>query len=233
MQFFIWFFTYVIIALACVAMWVIAPAMSLIIFLIISVWHFGGDWSDSSTFARLSFGVWVLCLPAAISPNEVMDIFGDLILQSLVADNVVHLIIDVAEVLFLMSSLYLAVNITAHRKAPQFKQRIIDITCLAAGALLLPIMLYFVLYFCALHSPRHLLLSFKTVDSSKSSIIVIVLLTLLTLLLGTAAWSIISDYASLATATLQVIFVGLFALTVPHMFIIHLFETHLTKREFD
>jgi Brp/Blh family beta-carotene 15,15'-monooxygenase len=92
----------------------------------------------------------------------------------------------------------------------------VEYALLVATALVTPPVIYFVIYFCALPSPRHFLLTADQLD--------------LTLLQGlSAAWPILVATLAITApllavftptfepATLQIVFIGLAALTVPHM----------------
>ena len=79
---------------------------------------------------------------------------------------------------------------------------------------------YFVAYFCGLHSPRHLITEFRTMRKETRFAAYVVMLALTILTLGIAAVSgshLEKYYANIDLAIYQVIFIGLAALTVPHM----------------
>ena len=79
---------------------------------------------------------------------------------------------------------------------------------------------YFIAYFCGLHSPRHLIAEFKSMRQEARFSAYVAMLALTILTLGVAAISgshLEKYYESIDIAIYQTIFIGLAALTVPHM----------------
>lgn len=79
-------------------------------------------------------------------------------------------------------------------------------------------LLYFTVYFCLLHSPRHL---FETARSIGLSSLVSIAraaapIVIATLVLAAVLWRLLPG-ASLDAQLLQIVFIGLACLTIPHM----------------
>jgi len=93
-----------------------------------------------------------------------------------------------------------------------------DPLLLALGAAVLHPLAYFIAYWCFLHSPRHLTLAARdlSLDSWGARLRAVAPTTLATYALAAAAVPFLMDMPGDAVL-MQVIFIGLAALTVPHM----------------
>ena len=212
---------YIGLAIAVLALWITVPSIALAAFLIYSALHFSDDWrADLGLWQSLPLGVSVIALPALVYQSDVAVLFGFLIAEPS-ATPFAALMHKTAIAAIIASALCLVVNL---RRAPWVTA---EYALLVATALVTPPLIYFVIYFCLLHSPRHFLL---TADQLR-----------LTPLQGLhAAWPIL--VATLATtaigvlvlaafnpavepATMQIVFIGLAALTVPHMLLTAVFRS--------
>jgi len=93
-----------------------------------------------------------------------------------------------------------------------------ELAVLATAAVVLPPLVFFILYFCGLHSPRHLLHAAQNLNR-KSAIITAAGVTLLTVVLGGLV-VMQAPVGRLDERLLQLTFIGLAVLTVPHMILI-------------
>jgi Brp/Blh family beta-carotene 15,15'-monooxygenase len=214
---------YVALAAAVVLLWLWAPGASLAAFLLISAWHFSGDWRDRlPIWARGLAGAALLALPAWRWPDEVSQAFVALSGPSgaVVADGLTAL------------SPWLGVGLAALAlayagRAPRVS---LELGAIAALALLLPPLVYFIVYFCALHSPRHLRLAAAGTSRKdrRRMISVAVLYTALSLLLLAVAWPWLREASGQAWSSdlLRLVFVGLAGLTLPHMLVVMHAERH-------
>ncbi len=89
-------------------------------------------------------------------------------------------------------------------------------------------LVYFLVYFCFLHSPRHLRLALNSVQgpARRSALKSAAFNTLITLLLALPFGLYLFYTSSLEQSLLQLVFIGLAALTVPHMLL-------MARAEFD
>lgn len=214
---------YVAIAAGVVAAWWFAPGPSLVVFLVISAWHFAGDWRLAlPTWARAVAGVALLTLPAWRWPAEVAGSFivlagppGAVIAAGLAAAAPWLAVAMVAVVLVALRRCRAAAT---------------ELTAVAALALLLPPLVYFIVYFCALHSLRHLRLATRDADATSRRRMagVALVYTALTLLAAAMAWPWLVATGAAAAAPggdlLRLVFIGLAALTLPHMLVVMLAE---------
>lgn len=206
-------------ALAVVMLWSFFPVFSLLMFLIISSWHFSGDWAKQMPpLQQIVMGALVLLLPIGWHPNEVAVLF-----EYLSGPDGGKLAYQLAVPAWLLAACSVGLGFFALLR----KNWMTAFECIAflALAIATPPLVYFVIYFCLRHSPQHLfeLLTLASPQEQKRLRWIIPGYTLLTLipvgLLG-LWWSSLPSEALL----MRVIFIGLAALTVPHMALIEWFK---------
>jgi len=208
---------YALIALTVIGAWIILPVLSLIAFLVISAWHFGADANARSTLERWLFGGLLLSLPSFFHPASVADLFASLSGAS--ARGLVPVLRSIAPVaLISIFALLIRPNSVA---SPRWTD-IATISGLFLFAWALSPLVYFAIYFCALHSPIHFRRVLHLVPTSERSNAFVQTLgfTAATLLFAGVTIVFLSDMISLQQSSLQVVFIGLAALTVPHMILV-------------
>ena len=210
----VFFIAYVAIAGLVVGAWLLAPALSLGAFLALSIWHFRGDWLEEVSLAEASAAATtVVCAPALFHPAEITEIFSMLAFGA----TVEHLV-SIARVAGAV-----AVAVLIGTVALRFRQQrlaALELLSLPLLAWLLPPLLFFVLYFCGLHSPRHIIESARILSWRSPAVRVTAV--------GISAVTVaaaVAIYVSLPTIDtaprlLAVVFIGLAALTVPHMLLL-------------
>jgi len=216
---------YVAAAALVVLVWQVAPGASLALFLAVSAWHFSGDWQTALPGPlRALVGLALLALPAWRWPGEVSGHF------TMLADAEGATIAAGLAALgpFLAVAMAVAVFV-ALRRVPASA---VELIALGALALLLPPFLFFAVYFCALHSMRHLRWAARDAAPSarRQMAGVALLYTAATVLAAALAWP---WWASASVqewpADLErLVFIGLAALTVPHMAVVMLAERQRT-----
>ncbi len=93
-----------------------------------------------------------------------------------------------------------------------------EAAALAALALVAPPLAAFTVYFCAMHSPRHILRTLSGLQSAQASNALALALWPTLAVLATAAWfGLLATDLPVETRLMQLVFVGLAALTLPHM----------------
>ncbi len=204
---------YVSLASLVVATWWAVPAMALAGFLFLSIWHFGGDWRELLNWQATSGAATVVCAPAVFHPVAVQDLFSMLLFGAEAT-----WLIPLLQVLGAVALVGLAIAVPAvATKRPRVALELLTLPMLAW---LLPPLLFFVVYFCCLHSPRHIIDSLAFVTVRRSVIVMTGLaMTALTVSAATAAFLLLPA-AETATRMMVIVFVGLAALTVPHMLLI-------------
>jgi Brp/Blh family beta-carotene 15,15'-monooxygenase len=208
---------YIGLSIAIIASWSIFPVASLGAFLALSVWHFGDDRRIGyGPVARLATGLIVLSSPAVFAPSEVLSAYR------LLSGDEAAVLVDLQRLLLGPACLVLAINFAAVKSQSGLRHIVELIMLVTLSALAHPLM-YFVVYFCALHSPRHLS---RVVDYWRFRPDPLfwpstVLLSVVSILAGAGAFVwLIGDGQRHEEAILQVVFIGLAALSVPHIILI-------------
>ena len=194
------------------------------LFLVISAWHFADDWCAVLPRSyQLGVGASVIILPIFFQPVEVITLFRYL--------GVNWSQTAVANVIFIPGVLACAVMILAVLTSLYRKSwASLEIFSLGALAFLTPPLIFFSVYFCLLHSPRHILNVIEVLKPNIRSLLIYgITFTLLSLVIIFAAVESRTAIQSSAVLT-QAIFIGLFCLTVPHMFVVNRFRDNLVNR---
>jgi Brp/Blh family beta-carotene 15,15'-monooxygenase len=212
----IWFIAvYLGFALLVIGIWIVFPGPSLLAFLIYSAFHFSGDWQDSRSILRWTGGIATIGAPALFRTNDVTVFFEYLAPQSSasLAADCLAVAAGIA-LLVLVASLFLLPSL---RTRAATEQAFIFI----AAACLTPLV-YFVLYFCILHSIRHFTQSIAFIGHRHRALPQAILVCIVTILIATASFFVLHDGTinHIAPSAVKVVFIGLAALTVPHMILI-------------
>lgn len=131
--------------------WWQAPELALTLFLILSIIHFSQDWrARAEPFLALLVAWTLIALPALTQPTAVAAIFN--ILTGNPHGSVIAAVLACATAPALIGS---AVFVYwSYRNGD--RQNAVDVVCCLAAALLLPPLMAFAIFFCGLHSPRHM-----------------------------------------------------------------------------
>lgn len=201
--------------------WMAFPGVMLALFLISSMVHFG--WGDATAKSAPAFAIQLLL-------HGGLPIFGIIYFhQSDVAplfdamtDGASGLALALsgimAPVMALLAVLY---GLLACRQ-PQLRLRFAEFILLAVLVAILPPLVGFAIYFCVIHTGRHMRRIWHVLASTTSPTGLYTQaagFTLASWLLGGLAFLWL-DSGSLEAELLKVIFIGLAALTVPHMILV-------------
>jgi Brp/Blh family beta-carotene 15,15'-monooxygenase len=210
--FFVW--SYLLLATWVVAVWWRAPTFFLWGFLTISVLHFSGDLAAGTPlWTRFFYGGAVIVLPAALHADELTRLFALLTNPESAAWVVPALQVMVWPWLV---ALLLAVVLSARRDA--FVS--LEVLAVCILALTAPPLIGFTVFFCAMHSPRHMLRTQVFAGMTLQALAAVALWPMLgVFLMAAGAWYGLPD-SSLDARMVQFIFVALAALTVPHMLLV-------------
>ena len=203
---------YVGLAACVVLFWYVFPVVWLVCFLLLSVWHFSADLAPGTLWlARLSYGSAVIVLPVFRFSNELTVLFSFLIDTSASVALVAALQLLLVPVLVLVALSAVLVMRTDRLSA-------LELLSVSALMLLVPPLPAFTLYFCLMHGARHILRTkqYMAQVNFKSMFSVILLPMLGTLVLMLLGWFFVAGQ-SLEQGVVQLVFVGLAALTAPHM----------------
>jgi len=204
-----------------IAIWIIFPAITLALFLIISMIHFGrGDASAKSgpvfmTQVLLHGGLPIFGI-IYFQQSSVIPLFDAL--TNGASDLAILISKIMVPVLGLMAGLY---GLMAFRDA-SLRARFAEFILLAVVIAILPPLVSFALYFCIIHTGRHMRRIWHVLASTispKGLYRQAAGFTLASWLVGGAAFLWLEN-GDLDAALLQVVFIGLAALTVPHMILV-------------
>lgn len=210
---------YIGLAAATIAAWFVAPAASLVIFMIISWWHFGsGDAEHHPELGATRFGVGamsaglVLGMPLLAHSTVVTPIVDDMVGSRV---NLGAEIVSAAGAAMMLIAIacFLPAAIDAYRIR---RWRVfVEVSVLAALALVCHPLITFALYFSCWHSPRHVI----SLQLNRTAIRPALAASAATIVAAAGAWLVLSPSIS---TTVQVVFIGLSALTTPHLLVTEL-----------
>ena len=223
---------YLLLAIFVVLVWYQFPGFALLLFLIISVIHFGlADYSASPTRIKCLHvtahgGIVAIWLPV-IHKEEVTELFAVL------TNGHTPFIWDIMTLLLLfwIGGTALHLYQTLSSKKHYFVG--VELIGLIIFAWMATPLVTFAVYFCLIHSSRHFTFIWKQLRSISTKRVLINSALVLSgaswLIGGGLYWYLHLDMTP-SNAALQTIFIGLAALTVPHMMLIDLvFRPHSNK----
>jgi beta-carotene 15,15'-dioxygenase len=207
---------YLLLASLVVGVWVVAPLLYLIFFLTISLIHFADDPIEGTkSLSRLLYGGAILVLPVLFHAEEVSRLFGFLV-------GVDAARIVVSGLIFLAVPWLIGLIVAALYEIGNNKQLLTGFEYIAIGtlALIAPPLIAFTVFFCAMHSARHVLRTIIWMEQEPYHVLRRGLLPMIALCLMGWVASILFHNKDFDSKIIQIIFVGLAALTVPHMIIL-------------
>ncbi len=222
---------YLVLAGGVIGLWSVAPVAMLVAFLGFSAWHFGEGELDrdragplGKTVETMSRGATPILAPILLRPDETFALFDMLAgrpLSELAHAPLVGSLCTLWAVSRFVSIVGRARAGLADRDAGTFEMLLEEAAVWALFATL-PVLLAFGLYFCLDHSIRHALRIARRLapDSAAKGLRLYLLraapVTLATLLLGAGVGALVLERWD-TTALVKVVFVGLAALTLPHV----------------
>jgi Brp/Blh family beta-carotene 15,15'-monooxygenase len=225
---------YIGLAALVVYLWLLFPAVSLILFLVISIIHFGfGDARVSGGWFRwvqafAHGGVVVAGISQSHRP-EVDQIFaylaGGMADPVWVAIDIVSVIVAVAIVIYGWRAFW---NV-------RWRAGFLELLLLLVLFSQVPPLVGFALYFCCVHSARHVWRVWQSVQTIMPRRMLYTQALLFIVASwgagGIALWWCASEM-TLESALLRVVFIGLAALTVPHMILVDgMFRRHAVQTD--
>ena len=238
---FIFYVSYILLAIFIIIAWVLLPAISLLLFLIVASYHFGKEDTQFLTTNTNSInpllyffkGSLIILAPMFFHFDETVAIYKFL----LVEDETFYTILDYIEtnkilligiVLSTLSSVLLFIKDFEIKKFVIF----LDYFSIIILNYYLSPLVAFTLYFCFLHSLRHSIsLIFEIDNFDFNNGLIKFLKKALPLTILTAIFCIISlfflnNIYDLNSSILKVIFIGLASLTFPHILLEYLLEKY-------
>lgn len=227
---------YIALAVAIVGLWLLAPTASLIGFLLVSVHHFGSGDSDDRVGIAAHGSVPILT-PMIAFPDEVGAVFAALTPHagawwaSQLRALQLPLVLVLGAMLFALAITRLRKNRDGSgaqsTRSVSSRQRgaVLEVLATACAGLLLPPLLSFSIYFCIWHAPRHILHVAQEMcpgpwlRALRHFALAGLPMTLATLIGGATIALLALTQLDTLRPWLQLAFVGLAALTVPHLIV--------------
>jgi Brp/Blh family beta-carotene 15,15'-monooxygenase len=209
---------YLLQAAAMLLMWYVLPVAALALFLLMSILHFSGDWkNERPRWQRLAAAATIIGAPPLFYPQETARIFA-----VLVPETAVPTLMIVLQFLAVLAIGTLMMGILHSVRRSWLSAA--ELASLPLLAWALPPIPFFVVYFCGLHSPKHFLEIVRQLQIPPTVILAVAVgTTLATLSFGTAAFMLLPT-VSVNERLVQIIFIGLAVLTVPHMYLLQKVE---------
>ena len=213
---------YVALAALVVAIWMIAPIISLIIFLTISMLHFGaGDIKNGQGVLgfseALAHGGLAIVGISQFHRSEVDEIFSYLINND---TTYVWLAIDILTVATIFAIITCVLQALNNSK---WSVTVLELLLLGIVYAVAPPLLGFAIYFCCVHSARHFRKIYTSIKQSVSTTSIrnqAILFTSISWIAAGIAFWMFADFANPGPTIMRITFIGLAALTVPHMLLI-------------
>ena len=220
---------YIALATLVAIVWWLFPQPSLIIFLLISALHFGAsDTADigSDWLPRLAHGGLVGIVIPSLQDASVEPIFA--VLAG--ATNASLIITGINSLLIPWSFCFVSYCVFSYFKT-QYRRPLISLAILVALASVLPPLISFALYFCLWHSRGHMLRLWRTLAPSDRTrgLREAVSYTFLAWISLGIIFVLLEDTAT--TSLVQVTFIGLAALTLPHMLLVDFAHSRKNKKK--
>ena len=230
-SYYFFYLGYISVGLATIFIWILFPKFLLFLFLIVAAYHFGKEDSEfinkNKNFELIYFfkGSLVIIAPLLFHKYETLTIFKSLnfdISQSIFLNNeILYLFIFVS----FISNIILSLN----KNLNSISLLLMDfLSILILNYFLNPI-IAFTIYFCFLHSIRHSISLIKDININIKKGFPIFLkkampLTIITALAYLFSLFFLNNYYEFNEAIYKVIFIGLAALTFPHILLEYLIE---------
>ena len=235
----IFYLTYIFIAITIIILWILIPAISLIIFLTIASFHFGKEDTqflikENTYFYQFLFflkGSLIILSPMYFHFDETISIFKLLLIEnetfySSLSFIETNKILYIGITLSSLSSFFLFIKDYELKKFTIF----FDYFSILILNYCFSPLLAFTIYFCFLHSIRHsITLIFELNENDfnegfKIFIFKAIPLTFLAIVLCIISIYFLNNNYNFDSSILKVIFIGLASLTFPHILLEYLLE---------
>ena len=203
---------YLATVLLSIGLWLLSPISGFLLFILMSVWHFSEDWSfDMGDRRHCAVAVWLITVPALFKPDEFNDIL-----------SVLWLTTGQIEVVTIASQ-FTAITASAFVLFRYKRENIVLYLELIALLMILTqggILQYFTAYFCIIHSPLYVRRFVVKVPMKRTKMLFqLMAIMIATMMLLIAIWWLSNVY-QIDVGIYAWLFIGLFALTVPHMLLV-------------
>ena len=229
---FIFYLSYILIALFIILLWKILPTTTLFIFLIIAAYHFGKEDSlnkiKKSNFKLLYYfsrGSIIIFAPLAFHTNDTIEI-----LKIISSDIFIEYLFYLEKYYFFKLTLSLVILSSYLISGKESASFYFEVPAILAMNYFFTPFFAFTIYFCFLHSVRHIVSLSSELDKEniKKGLNIFLNkalpLSLITAILFIIALYFLLDFNQINEAIFKVIFIGLASLTFPHILLEYLLE---------
>ena len=225
---FIYFYPgYILLSLIVIFCWTLFPTISLLFFLIVASYHFGEEdlrfflKSKGFFFNLASFlkGSLIITLSFHYSYETTVVFFEYLMVPQIEFEKLIEfksLLFSTNLIFLIMSLVYLF-----RKQINKLVLILFEIIFILLSFIYLPLILAFSMYFCFFHSSKHIIGLARELDSQnignglKLFVLKAIPLTLLTIILAFLSLYFLDQ--NINETIIQVIFIGLASLTLPHI----------------
>ncbi|MDC3072152.1 Brp/Blh family beta-carotene 15,15'-dioxygenase [bacterium] len=213
---------YLLVAFGVMILWYFFPVLTLFLFLLTSIFHFGcGDlsWEKDNLYYFRGYAHGGLVVLGIIFFNQ-DDVESLFTILSGDYSSILWQFLHIALFIWLLSILILLLNF---KKIKVCKYYIKLLTLIIIMIIIFPPLLAFAMYFCFIHSIHHIkrilpkLINFM---EKKKIFYLVIIFSFISWLGGGIAFYIISSLNTHTEAIVKVTFIGLAALTFPHMILV-------------
>ena len=229
---FIFYLSYILIAFFIILLWKILPTTTLFIFLIIAAYHFGKEDSlnkiKKSNFKLLYYfsrGSIIIFAPLAFHTNDTIEI-----LKIISSDIFIEYLFYLEKYYFFKLTLSLVILSSYLISGKESASFYFEVPAILAMNYFFTPFFAFTVYFCFLHSVRHIVSLSSELDKEniKKGLNIFLNkalpLSLITAILFIIALYFLLDFNQINEAIFKVIFIGLASLTFPHILLEYLLE---------
>ena len=213
---------YISLAVFVVIVWMFFPTFSLIAFLGISLLHFGyGDAKNGEGITKfaeaVAHGGLVIVGISQFHRGEVDEIFYYLIKQD---TSTIWLTMNIASIGVIAA---IATCLLQTSKDVKWSSTTLELLLVGVVIAIAPPLLGFSIYFCLIHSARHFSRIYRMIEQNVANTTIktqAILFTVACWLAALVAFVLFADFSDPGPTIVRIIFIGLAALTVPHMILI-------------
>ena len=232
----IFFIIYILISAIIILIWSLYSSYTLIAFLIVASYHFGREdtsflYKEHSNIDQVLYlikGSLIIFAPLFFHFDETLKIFETLMLSNnfIIFLQDEHWLINVSLFLSILGYFYFIFR----NKLQDFEILLLDMLSIIILNFVFSPLIAFTLYFCFLHSIRHIISISHELNKNdflkgvKVFIRKALPLTIITAILYLFATLFLSKFFSLNDVIIKVIFIGLASLTFPHILLEYLLE---------
>jgi Brp/Blh family beta-carotene 15,15'-monooxygenase len=210
---------YLSLSIGVLIFWMVLPTFFFILFLCFSAIHFSDDLgSINPKLLGTLYGFNIITLPSILHSNELAKLYGYLIDYGH-AVEIVNVMMPFS-IVFAALTILITVVISL-KKYPIEKRHIWEIVAVSVLMLLAEPLLAFTIYFCFMHSARHVLRAkFYFVEYSNTALLITLIVPTLIVLLFCAGFFQLLSIEKFNENLIKVTFATLAALTFPHAFLL-------------